>query len=321
MAQGERAGRPGASRAMARSSTGTTVSSRMRNAYIDQQTFRGRYESMLTQYSLMQTQVEELKSELAKYRGQPAAAKALNAAQLTIRELRHALAGSEEQAQESSAAREQARRLREMVDKAEGDRAAMSAQLKRHEGVEEATAEELAGCRSKLQEASEELASKSKALETVKARVAGLVAEAGECKRLSAHNAWLLQQALKKRRDLARRWRLRRAVAEWALLFARERDLNARRVLEDRRRRRLLSTLCAYWREQTAERYHEQGVLSALAAKLRRGRLRVAFEALVDVRRVDATLNRHAKMDGLRRWSVVVSAALRARSRAQVCAT
>jgi len=45
-------------------SRGTTVSSRMRDAYIDQETFRGRYGKMLAQYSSMQSLVGELKREL-----------------------------------------------------------------------------------------------------------------------------------------------------------------------------------------------------------------------------------------------------------------
>jgi hypothetical protein len=45
-------------------SRGTTVSSRMRDAYIDQETFRGRYGKMLAQYSSMQSLVHELQREL-----------------------------------------------------------------------------------------------------------------------------------------------------------------------------------------------------------------------------------------------------------------
>ena len=47
-----------------RLSRGTTVSSRMRDAYVDQETFRGRYGKMLAQYSSMQSLVHELQREL-----------------------------------------------------------------------------------------------------------------------------------------------------------------------------------------------------------------------------------------------------------------
>ena len=46
-------------------SRATTVSSRMRDAYIDQETFRGRYIRMLAQYSSMQSLVYDLKRELS----------------------------------------------------------------------------------------------------------------------------------------------------------------------------------------------------------------------------------------------------------------
>lgn len=299
------------------------MSSRMRNAYIDQQTFRGRYESMLTQYSLMQTQNEELKSELLRCKGQqqrlPATTKALNAAQLTICDLRTALTSSEEQAKETSQAREQASRMQELLAKAENDMAIMTAKLKRHQETEDAAATELAGCRAQLLGTSEELASKSKAFETVKAKLEGLVAQTSECKRLSARNAWLVQQALKKAAGQARRRRIVRALPAWAAVCVRTRDLAVRCGLERRRRRwRTLRVLCAAWRERTAECYHQERVLSALDAKFRRGRLHAAFEALVDARRIDATLNWYVKMDGLRRWSAVVAAAGKARSRLQV---
>ena len=47
-----------------RLSRGTTVSSRMRDAYVDQETFRGRYGKTLAQYSSMQSLVHELQREL-----------------------------------------------------------------------------------------------------------------------------------------------------------------------------------------------------------------------------------------------------------------
>jgi hypothetical protein len=55
-------GRKARSRSI-RLSRGSTVSSRMRDAYVDQETFRGRYGKMLAQYSSMQSLVHELQRE------------------------------------------------------------------------------------------------------------------------------------------------------------------------------------------------------------------------------------------------------------------
>ena len=303
----------------------------MRNAYIDQQTFRGRYESMLTQYSAMQTQVEELKDELINRKSQeqqlPATAKALNSAQDAIRELRHALTNSEQHAKQSeehakqaSAVQEQVRRLQEKLEKADADTIAMSSKIKRQEEAEVESEQELTECRAKLQQASEQHIAQAKAVEILKGRVATLEARAKDCTQLEASNAWFVRQALKMQAGRARRACLWRALIPWAALSSRNRDLCIRSDLDARHRaRRRLRRSCVGWRERTAQRYHTGRILSALGARARRSRLLVAFRALTEARRLHATVVRHLQLDWWRAWRAAAAAARGTRARLQVC--
>ena len=82
-------------------SRGTTVSSRMRDAYIDQETFRGRYGKMLAQYSSMQSLVHELQHELSQrsFSNDTPAPESDGSLQ-TVRELQHRAAHAEHQQQQ-----------------------------------------------------------------------------------------------------------------------------------------------------------------------------------------------------------------------------
>ena len=86
-------------------SRGTTVSSRMRDAYIDQETFRGRYGKMLAQYSSMQSLVHELQRELSQrsFRPETQAELVGNGSLQPVRELQHRLAHAEAQCKEATA--------------------------------------------------------------------------------------------------------------------------------------------------------------------------------------------------------------------------
>jgi len=310
----------------------------MRNAYIDQQTFRGRYETMLTQYSAMQTQVEELKYELMNRKSQeqklPAAAKALNSAQDTIRELRHALTNSEEHAKHSeeyakqaTADQEQVRRLREQLAKADADTLAMTSKIKRQEEAEAESEQELTACRAQLQQASEQHIAQSKAAETLRGRVAVLEARVKDCTQLEASNAWFVRHALKMQAGRARRARLWRTLIPWAALSSRNRDLCIRSALHARHSsRRRLWRSCAGWRERTAQLYQKRRILSALAARFRRSRLLAAFRALTEAHRLHAKVFRHLQLDWrhlqldwLRAWRSAAAMTRHARSRLQVC--